>query len=60
MTTTITQHIEALKAEFAKLGKSRKSQLRREAAELISSKPYMADVSSFWRGLSARQVLSVV
>jgi len=55
---TINEYVDSARAKFAKLSKSRQSALRRDAREFISRNPGCADHSNFWRGLSARQVLS--
>jgi hypothetical protein len=57
-TKTINEQIAARQAEFCQLAKSTQSSLRRKAKELIDSRPHMANASTFWRGLSAIQVLA--
>lgn len=55
---TLNEQIEKLKDQFRQLSSSRKAELRRKAKEYCESHPCMVDASIFWRGLSARQVLS--
>lgn len=56
---TTVQNIERYKAIFRSLSQSRQKQLTRIARDYVAEYPHMADVSNFWRGLSARHILSV-
>ncbi len=58
MSKTIQEQINNLKAQFRMLSASRRAAVRRDACAFIARCPHMADASSFWRGLSARQVLA--
>jgi hypothetical protein len=55
---TINEHVEGQRKLFRHLSESRQNTLRREARAFIYRNPGAADHSNFWRGLSARQVLS--
>lgn len=55
----VNQRIEAQQNRFRNLSPQRKSSLRILAADICSRKPRCADHSNFWRGLSARHVLSI-
>jgi len=57
---TVQSFIEQQQQRFRSLCLSRQRSLQRQAAELIDRKPHCADLSNFWRGLSARHVLSVI
>lgn len=57
---TVQEYITSLEKQFRALSKSRKNALRRQAAQEIERFPGSADHSTFWRGLSARQVLSIL
>lgn len=56
--TTINQHISSLTEQFRNLTVASQRRLAKQAREYIAANPAMADASAFWRGLSARQVLS--
>ena len=56
--TTVNEYVSQQAAKFSALSKSRKAKLTAEAREFIAKNPGCADHSNFWRGLSARQVLS--
>ena len=56
---SVIQRIEAQQDRFRNLSPQRKSSLRMLAADICSRKPHCADHSNFWRGLSARHVLSI-
>lgn len=56
--TTINEHIADRQAEFRRLSPSRQATLRRRAVAYCQACPNMADASSYWRGLSARQVIA--
>lgn len=58
MAKTVQEHIDDRVRQFMSLSVSRQRRLRRMAAALIESQPHAADNSTFWRGLSARQVIS--
>ena len=55
---TINDIIADYRGQFLRLSTSRQSTIRRRAQEYIRRNPGCADHSTFWRGLSARQVLS--
>jgi hypothetical protein len=55
----VIEQIEAQQNRFWNLSPQRKSSLRMLAADICNRKPHCADHSNFWRGLSARQVLSI-
>jgi len=55
---TINEFITTQQALFSTLSKSRKDRLKKEAREYIKKHPHMRDASTFWRGLSAQQVLA--
>ena len=57
---TVQEHIAATAATFRAMSKGRQSTLRRQAREAITAKPHAADHSTFWRGLSARQVAALI
>lgn len=57
---TVNEQIATIASQFRKLSAARQSSLRRQAREAIAAKPHMADASTFWRGLSARQVATLV
>lgn len=54
---TISEHVERQQRAFRRLSSSRQRTLAREAEQLVRQQPHMADASTYWRGLSARQVL---
>ena len=55
---TINEQIAEQQARLKALSPSRKSHLRRQATRVANT--HMADSSTFWRGLSARQVLAAL
>ena len=57
---TTNEQIATIAAQFRALTKARQSSLRRQARETIAAKPHAADASTFWRGLSARQVAALM
>lgn len=56
MMTTVQEHIAKQTAAFLSLSKSRQATLKRKAKQYIDAHPGCADHSTFWRGLSARQI----
>jgi len=58
MSKTANEQVTILAAEFKALSKSRQSTLKRQAKAKIKAKPYIANHSTFWRGLSAAQILA--
>lgn len=55
---TVNEQIADLTARFHRLSDSRKARLKREALAFVASKPYAANHSTFWRGLSAIHILA--
>jgi hypothetical protein len=55
---TINEHLDTVTAKFRALSVSRRSALARKARAFIAQNPGSADHSTFWRGLSARQVIA--
>jgi hypothetical protein len=55
---TANEQIAKLTARFRALSESRKAHLKREAKAQVEAKPYTANHSTFWRGLSASQVIA--
>lgn len=55
---TVQDFVAQQEERFAALSYSRRKGLVAAAKKLIESLPHMADASTFWRGLSARQVIS--
>jgi hypothetical protein len=53
---TVTEYVAEQQAAFRRLSRGRQGAIRRQAAQYIREYPHMADVSTFWRGLSARQI----
>ena len=60
MSKTANEQITTIIAQFRALSAARQSSLRRQARESIAAKPHTADSSTFWRGLSARQVAALI
>ena len=55
---TINEVIAAYTAEFRQLARSTQKAHARKARAFIAENPGCADNSNYWRGLSARQVIS--
>jgi len=55
---TIQEHISDRVRQFQALSRSRQRQLRLQAVEYVGKNPGSADASTYWRGLSARQVIA--
>ena len=55
---TINEHIANLRGAFLRLSPGYRAKLVRDAKGFIYRNPGCADHSNFWRGLSARQVIS--
>jgi hypothetical protein len=55
---TINEHIASLVAQFRSMSPQARSAWIRKAKAYIEANPAMADASTFWRGLSARQVIA--
>ena len=55
---TVTEAISAYAAEFRRLARSTQKAHARKARAFIAQNPGCADNSNYWRGLSARQVIS--
>ena len=55
---TVTEVISAYAAEFLRLARSTQKAHARKARAFIAQNPGCADNSNYWRGLSARQVIS--
>jgi hypothetical protein len=55
---TINEVVALRQSEFRKLSRSRRSVLIRRAIALCDDYPHCADSSTYWRGLSARQVIA--
>jgi hypothetical protein len=58
ITGTVQSRIETTKTQLLLISASRRSTLVRLAREFISRSPSCADHSTFWRGLSARQIIA--
>lgn len=56
---TVQDFVAQQEERFAQLSYSRRKGLVAGAKKLIAAFPHMADASTFWRGLSARQVLEI-
>jgi hypothetical protein len=57
---TVNEYVAAQKARFLRLRPATQLRLCRAARRHICLTPHMADASTFWRGLSPRQVLEVL
>lgn len=51
-------HIESITRRLQALAPSTQQRLRRKAAAYVQQYPHMAHASTFWRGLSATQVIA--
>lgn len=60
MHATINDSIASAKSALLSLSKSSQSRLCRKARAYIADLPGCADHSTFWRGLSARQVVETI
>ena len=58
MSKTTNEQVAILTAGFKALSKSRQSALKREAKAQVESKPHTANHSTFWKGMSAAQILA--
>lgn len=58
MSKTTNEQVATITAAFTALSKSRQSALKREAKAQVEAKPHIANHSTFWRGLSAAQILA--
>jgi hypothetical protein len=58
MMKTINEHIANLTAQFRTMSPQARAAWIRKAKAYIEANPSMADASTFWRGLSARQVIA--
>lgn len=55
---TVQEFINQRENRFGRLSRKRQQELCRAARRLIASYPHMANASTFWRGLSANQVIA--
>jgi len=56
--STVQSFVDRQQAWFRSLSPQRQHSLRLLARDLCERKPHCADHSNFWRGLSARHILS--
>ena len=55
---TINESIASLQNQIRNLSPRQKARWIRKALTYINDYPHMADASTFWKGLSARQVIA--